>query len=108
MSYPPARHVDILAHRYRLEISPSLSDEEMGRCHTSSQLIIIRDDIPPDATKDVILHEIIHAIHYHMELGDGSSEESFTSRTATGLRVVLVQNPILCTWLFSSDTVKKA
>ena len=108
MSYPPARHVDILAHRYRLEISPSLSDEEMGRCHTSNQLIIIRDDIPPDATKDVILHEIMHAIHYHMELGDGSSEESFTSRTTTGLRVVLTQNPILCAWLFSSDTAKKA
>ena len=108
MSYPPCRHVDILAHRYRIEVSPSMSDDELGRCHTTNQVIIVRDDMPADATKDVVLHEILHAIHYHMELADGSSEESFTSRTATGLRTVLVQNPALYKWLFSSDSAKKA
>lgn len=108
MPYPPARHVDILAHRYKLELSSTLSDEEMGRCHTSAQHILVRDDLPSDTTKDVFLHEILHAIHFHMELADGSSEESFTSRTATGLRTVMTGNPALCRWLFSSDTVKKA
>ena len=100
---PPCKYVDVLAHKYKLELTSTLSDEEMGRCHTSAQLILVRDDLPPDGTKDVFLHEILHAIHFHMELTDSSSEESFTSRTATGLRTVLTRNPKLCGWLFSTS-----
>lgn len=106
MNLPPVRHVDILAHRYTLEVVPNMSDDELGRCHTTEQCIYVRDDLRPDATRDVVLHEIIHAIHFHMELVDGSSEESFTSRTATGLRTVLVNNPLLCSWIFESETKK--
>jgi len=102
MSLPPVRHVDILAHKYTIEVAPNMSDDELGRCHTTELHIYVRDDLPPDSMKDVTLHEIMHAIHFHMELVDGSSEESFTSRTATGLRTVLVNNPLLCNWIFSS------
>lgn len=101
MNLPPSRHVDILAHRYTIEMAPNLSDDELGRCHTTEQRIYVRDDLCPDSTRDVTLHEILHAIHFHMELVDGSSEEAFTSRTATGLRTVLVNNPLLCDWIFS-------
>ena len=83
-----------------------MSDDELGRCHTTENVILIRDDLPPDAMKDVLLHEMMHAIHFHMELVDESSEENFTSRTATGLRTVLVNNPLLCNWIFESETMK--
>ena len=72
---PPCKYVDVLAHKYKLELTSTLSDEEMGRCHTSEQLILVRDDLPPDGTKDVFLHEILHAIHFHMELTDSSSDK---------------------------------
>ena len=104
MPYPPTRQVDVLAHQYTIEVAPNMSDDELGRCHTTELRIYVRDDLPEDAMRDVVLHEIIHAIHFHMELVDGSSEESFTSRTATGLRTVLVNNPLLCDWIFSSST----
>lgn len=107
MNNPPCSHVDILAHRYRLELSSTLCDTEMGRCHTSEQLILVRDDLPPDGKKDVFLHEILHAIHFHMELTDSDSEEAFTSRTATGLRSVMAANPKLCEWLFTAEMTKK-
>ena len=110
MNLPPVRHVDILAHRYTLKVESTrsgvMSDDELGRCHTTENVIFVRDDLPPDAMKDVVLHEIIHAIHFHMELVDESSEENFTSRTATGLRTVLVNNPLLCSWIFESETTK--
>ena len=96
----PVKCVNVLAHKYSLEASSHMSDEELGRCHTTEQRIFIRDGLPGDAMRDVTLHEIIHAVHFHMELTDGSSEESFTSRTATGLRTVLVNNPVLCKWIF--------
>lgn len=111
MNLPPAKHVDIMAHRYTIKVESTrsgvMSDDELGRCHTTENVILIRDDLPPDAMKDVTLHEIMHAIHFHMELADESSEESFTSRTATGLRTVLVNNPMLCKWIFESETTKK-
>ena len=79
----------------------------MGRCHTNEQLILVRDDLPPDGTKDVFLHEIVHAIHFHMELTDSDSEEAFTSRTATGLRCVMAANPDLCQWLFTAEMTEQ-
>lgn len=96
----PIKHVSVLAHKYSIEVSSNMSDEELGRCHTTEQRIFIREGLPGDAMRDVTLHELIHAVHFHMELTDGSSEESFTSRTATGLRTVLVNNPALCKWIF--------
>lgn len=98
----PVKHVSVLAHKYSIEASSNMSDEELGRCHTTEQRIFVREDLPEDAMRDVTLHELIHAVHFHMELTDGSSEESFTSRTATGLRTVLVNNPVLCKWIFNS------
>jgi len=98
----PVKEVKVLAHKYTIEVTSKMSDEELGRCHTTEQRIFIREGLPEDAMRDVTLHEIIHAVHFHMELTDGSSEESFTSRTATGLRTVLVDNPALCKWIFCS------
>lgn len=96
----PVKYVNVLAHKYSIESTSNLSDEELGRCHTTEQRIFVRDDIPGDSMRDVTLHELMHAVHFHMELNDGSTEESFTSRTATGLRTVLVNNPTLCRWIF--------
>jgi len=98
---PPTDQIDVLGHTYTVKFIDDMSEEEMGRCHTTTQNIFIRDDIPPTLAKSVLLHEILHAVHWLSDLDDASSEEAFTSRVATNLRVVMLANTSLRDWLFS-------
>ena len=97
---PPCKTIDIFAHKYRIVVD-ELHRDELGRCDPTTQKIHIRNALLPDTAKDTLLHEIIHAICFHSELPDPAPEESLVSRIATGLRIVLCQNPDLATWIFS-------
>ena len=98
---PPVREIRIIGHRYRVKVVTTLPADTLGHIDTSEQLILLADCLQPDGMKDTLLHEVIHGVHYHFGLDDDSKEEEFTSRTATGLRAVMIDNPELRDWAFS-------
>lgn len=89
----PPKTVEILGQNFGIVLSSEMSEEELGRCDYSNQLIYISKSQASDSMRDTLLHEIIHAIHCLMGLGDNNTEEEFTARTTTGLRSVMLQNP---------------
>ena len=97
----PIKKLDILAHRYRVKVSPELSGDEMGRCDVHQCLILIAPDLTPDQMKDTLLHEIRHAVNWLVGLDDRSTEEEHTARGTTGLRATLAAEPELAAWIFS-------
>jgi len=99
-SLPPCREIDVLGHRYRICIE-EMSSDELGRCDTVTQKITVRSDLLPDACKDTLLHEINHAMAFHMTIEEPATEETWVSRSATGLRTILSANPDLAQWIFS-------
>lgn len=88
----PPKKVEILGQNFGIVLSSEMSEEELGRCDYSNQLIYISKSQASDSMRDTLLHEIIHAIHWLMGLGDNNTEEEFTARTTTGLRSVMLQN----------------
>lgn len=95
----PSNEIDIFGHRYRIAVE-EMSTDELGRCDTVIQKITIRSDLLPDASKDTLLHEISHAIAFHLGIEDPAPEEVWVSKIATGLRTVLAGNE-LSDWIFS-------
>ena len=93
------KHVEIIGHKYSVVISTEMSEDELGRCDYNNQKILISNHQASDTIRDTLLHEIIHAIHWLMGLGDNSTEEEFTARTTTGLRSVMLQNPEVVNYL---------
>lgn len=98
---PPLRDLRIIGHRYKIAVVTTLPSDTLGHVDTSAQLILLADCLRKDGMKDTLLHEIVHAVHYHFGLDDDSKEEEFTSRTTTGLRAVMLDNPGLAEWVFS-------
>ena len=92
--------VEIIGHKYSVVISTEMSEDELGRCDYNNQKILISKHQARDTMRDTFLHEIIHAVHWIMGLGDNSTEEEFTARTTTGLRSVMLQNPEVVNYLF--------
>tara|TARA_R100001443_G_scaffold40958_4_gene54402 strand:+ start:3089 stop:3415 length:327 start_codon:yes stop_codon:yes gene_type:complete len=99
---PPVRHVIILGQLYRIELSQDISDEELGRCETTHQKLMINERQGACSMRDTVLHEIGHALFYLMNLKDDSCEEDFVSRFSTGLRAVMIENKALSEWIFTS------
>lgn len=99
---PPIRHVIILGQLYRIEVTQDVSDEELGRCETTHQKLMINERQGACSIRDTVLHEISHALFYLMNLKDDCSEEDFVSRFSTGLRSVMIENKALSKWIFTS------
>jgi len=104
MTPAPPSPILILGQLYSVNISASLSDDELGRCETSHQEIHLNPRQGGDSLRDSLLHEICHAIFYLTGCDDGTSEERFTSMVAMGLRAVMVANPKLAGWIFSQGS----
>lgn len=66
-----------------------------GECSTSEQLIRIADNLSPTRLRDILLHEILHAIWWAYRLADEDKEERTVTTLATGLAQVLRDNPKL-------------
>lgn len=62
----------------------------MGLCTNDKQDIQVSVHQPQDALKDTILHEIIHAVDYQMQLG---LKERQVHGMASGLVAVFLDNP---------------
>ena len=100
----PVEFVDILGHRFRIAHSCDLSDEELGRCETTHQVLVINERQGGDSIRDTLLHEVQHAIANLVGFTPSESappEEDYIARMTTGLRCVMLQNPAFCQWVFS-------
>ncbi len=104
---PPIRHVIILGQLFRIEITNDLSDEELGRCETTHQKLMINEKQGLCSMRDTVLHEISHALAYLLTLKEDSTEEEFVSRFSTGLRAVMIENKLLKEWIFTAPYDKE-
>lgn len=70
-----------------------------GSCDTCTQTIVICREQKPGALTDTLMHEIMHAIFYSMNMSGNESEEKVVSLLSTGMCTVLRDNPKLKKWI---------
>lgn len=61
----------ILGYPYTLELDKTSKElgNNQGLCDLQNLQISVASDIPDDAKASVVVHEIIEALNYHLELG---------------------------------------
>lgn len=82
----------ILGKKYAIHFVEKVNDKEdlLGICDDQKQEIKIALYQPKDAMKDTLLHEIIHAVDYQMQLG---LKERQVHCLAAGIVAVFLDNP---------------
>jgi hypothetical protein len=100
MNKLPSSKISILGYKFKIILSKEIGNEELGRCDYTNQIIYLNSKQGEDSLKDCLLHEIIHAICYLMDLKDTDIEEDYVTRLATGLRSVFIQNKWFIQWCF--------
>jgi hypothetical protein len=62
--------IKVLGHKYTVDLSQRLDDMKgnVGVCDLDYLIIKIANDAPPDVKVSTLLHELIEAINYHLEL----------------------------------------
>lgn len=78
-----------------------------GEWHEEPRRVDLRDDMSAFDLRDTTLHELLHAIRslQGREYG-GEVEEDYVRSLATGLTVVLRDNPEFARWLISHPRKK--
>lgn len=98
---PPILNIEICGFIFRIVLSDDISDDELGRCEPTAQVIYLNQHQGNDSMRDCLLHEICHAVAYLTGLNDDSNEEAFVSRLSTGIRATMLANPMLADWIFA-------
>ena len=73
-------------------------DYNWGMCDNEKQIIQVWRGLTPQRQRQVLVHEIIHAIFELMAIEQGN-EENVCDCVSLGLVVVLKDNPWLVKWL---------
>ena len=100
---PPPDSLGVLGQSYAIHTVP---EEQLptayGICDHDARRILVRDAMTPCDLRDTTLHEVMHAIRASQgrEYG-GKVEEDYVRSLATGLTVVLRDNPEFATWLIT-------
>lgn len=91
MNIPAA--IKILAHTYNIEMAPNmfLESNSMGTCCSNLLKIKIASCTPESQQADTLLHEIIEALNYQLEL---SLEHNVIASLTAGLLAVIRDNSI--------------
>lgn len=87
--------------QFRIEVTDaedSESDGEFGHMNPINQKIRLRPGMTAQNLADTFIHEVLHAIHWHASLHDGSIEEEFTLLSAHGLCSLWQDNPKQMAW----------
>lgn len=80
---------------YVVEAWPSSlasTSDRIGECDRQNSIIRIRDDLPPQKTAEVLLHEVLHAA-YDMGCISGEDEEKIVSIFGHQLTQIWRDNP---------------
>lgn len=82
------------------DASQLISDEDAsGEWQGQAMRIVIQEDLSEDATRQIVLHEILHGCVAVAEEPDEPSEEAYVRIFSGGLLGVLRDNPKLTQWL---------
>lgn len=82
----------ILGYDYTLNKSADREQlENMGRCNTANQRIEIANNMNQQAQESTLLHEVIEALNFHLEL---KLEHTVISSLESGLYQVLTSNGV--------------
>lgn len=100
MSYEDLRptHVRVMGRNYAL-LYDNDNPDQAGECRTEEHEISISDGQPPVEEADTVLHEIMHALWQHLDIGHRRIEEQVIRKMATGLTQVFQDNPALVQYL---------
>ncbi len=115
MTTPP-RLVDIDGNRFEVRIVATKDwtyDQLMGQIAYSELVIRVLDGMKPDATRDTVLHEIVHGV-FKSRIPDrpwrelagkhaGEVMETVVEALSSGMLQVLRKNPQLVTWLLEDE-----
>ncbi len=72
-----------------------------GLCVFDKSEILIWEGLTPDVMAEIVLHEVLHAMHWEAGLTDDSDEEAFTSLTAKSMCRFYQDNPTATRWLLN-------
>lgn len=78
-----------------VQCDPGELGEDLGTCEPDALRIRVARWLPPARLREVLLHELLHAVHHEMGLMDGCEEEEYADRGARGLLCLLKDNPWL-------------
>jgi len=71
------KYIKCGAKTYKIKVDSALlsaSPETFGMFLSDKMLIIIRDTLPFEEAREVLMHEIIHMLHFNMGHADASGE----------------------------------
>ena len=96
--------IDILGYHYRVvfERDPIVYDSDVceGYCNNVTQVIQVAADLAPDRKRDVMMHEIIHAIYHIIGDRDEWNQEKVCDCVGHGLTYVFKKNVQWLNWFF--------
>lgn len=72
---------------------------DYGNFYAREALIKVREGLPAVEERDTLLHEILHAVWFFMDIGKPSNEEHVVRKMSNGLTAVLQDNPELHQYL---------
>ncbi|AUO78191.1 hypothetical protein RSEGYP2_32 [Ralstonia phage RsoP1EGY] len=89
----------IMGRKFRVSYKDDL-DGDLGYCEPTKCKIEIENGQHPVEEADTVLHEVLHAVFYLMDIGLSAEEEEHVVRkVVTGLTQVFQDNPRLLTYL---------
>jgi hypothetical protein len=91
----------IFGRPFKVEWPEKIDKDDVGLSDPDGQLIKVKDGLPMEAAQDALLHETMHCVEEAMGM---DLKENVIKRLATGLLMVLKDNPHLVSYL----TLRKA
>lgn len=82
-----------------LTVQQSDDSGRWGEFSSRHQNIKFCVECDPIVALDTFIHEVLHAVHWSMNIQEGANEEAIVSSTATGLTGVFRDNPELLPWM---------
>jgi hypothetical protein len=78
------KKINILGYNYTIDTTRPLEEMEgnVGYCDFDKLELRVANDVPEDAKNSTIIHEIIEAVNYHLEIG---LEESQIKQLEVGI-----------------------
>jgi hypothetical protein len=105
--------VDVLSHRYSIQTNDETmlvagdpnSFDALGHCQRDMLTITVRGNLPGDKLREVLLHEVLHAIvgSSRMALWESDEEERIVAQLSPVLLNVLRTNPDLARFLLADQ-----
>lgn len=84
-------------------ITYDLDNGNFGACDVMEGEIEVREGLSLMEEQDTVLHEIMHGVWAVMDIGNAKWEEHVIRKMATGLALVLKQNPNLAQYLTKQE-----